>query len=134
VTGIGTLIGYINYVTEEIVAILSTYMITQEENYFVTYEIKNGIEKRELLGRYERKGYRFLAATEEYFLICNDFWYVSLDRCSNGIARELISEPYIGIKEVVINFKKKDKKALIGFQHGRFVYYYDELFQLVTID
>ncbi|AEJ20892.1 hypothetical protein Spica_2797 [Gracilinema caldarium DSM 7334] len=133
-TGIGTLIGYIDYVQEETVAVLSTYMITQDENYLVSYEIKNGTEKRELLGRYERKGYRFLAATEEYYLICNDFWYVSLDRCSNGVAREHISEPCIGIKEVVINYKKKDKKALIGFQHGRFVYYYDELFQLVTIE
>jgi len=56
-------------------------------------------------GRYKRKVHIFLDATDEFYLLQQGPWYITIDPYSQGIARDNMGEPFVGIRTVVtVNF------------------------------
>lgn len=124
-----------------VTAVKEKYFLIQEDNTFISFETKLLSSSKESkpfksleLGRYKRKGHTFLDATEEFYLLQQGPWYITIDPYSQGIARDNMGEPLVGIRTVTTNYEKKEQKDLIGFQHGIFIYFYDKLFNLITIE
>ncbi len=125
---------------KNVLAVRKHFVLVQTESFFITFEkpkdAKHIVEITNLekeLGRYQKENYEYLGATEDYYLLTYNNWFITVDFNSKGIARDKIYEPFIGIHEVMINTLKNEHKPLIGFLHGNFIYYYNDQFQLEVI-